>query len=197
MSVILNELSNKQVIDLLNNGRVGILPTDTLYGLACRSADENAVAKLYKLKSRDHKPGTVIAASVEQLIELGLKARYVKAVEQFWPNALSIEIPHHIDYLSQSTGRQAFRVIKGPSELLNVLSKTGPLLTSSANLPGEPPANTIAEARNYFGDLVDFYIDGGNLSGQLPSTLIRVVDDAIEILRPGAVTIDETGKITT
>lgn len=194
MTVMLNVLSN-EVVELMRAGSVGVMPTDTVYGVVCQATNEAAVERLYRLKSREQKPGTVVAASVDQLIDLGLKARYVKAVQHFWPNSLSIEIPHNLNYLHQGTGRQAFRVVKGSPDLLNVLSKTGPLLTSSANLPGEPPANTVSEAQGYFGDLVDFYVDGGDLSGQQPSTLIRVVDDVIEVLRPGAVTIDETGRI--
>jgi L-threonylcarbamoyladenylate synthase len=79
--------------------------------------------------------------------------------------------------------------------LRQLLAQTGPLLTSSANQPGQPPATTIAEARAYFGDEVDFYEDGGDLSGNMPSTVVRVVDDAIEVLRPGAVNINENGRI--
>ncbi len=196
MTKILNTLSDSFLVDSLQKGSVGVLPTDTVYGLVCRAADEMAVKRLYQMKSRENKPGTVIAANIDQLVELGIKARYLKAVEQFWPNAISVEIPHQIGYLSQNTGRQAFRVIKGPPELLNALSITGPLLTSSANLPGEPPANNLAEAQKYFGESVDFYVDGGDLSSQKPSTLIRVIDDAVEVLREGAVKIDEeTGRI--
>jgi L-threonylcarbamoyladenylate synthase len=196
MAQILNALSESVLTDLLRQGAVGVIPTDTVYGLVCQAADETAVKHLYQLKSRDHKPGTVIASSISQLVELGIKARYLKAVEQFWPNAISIEIPHQVTYLNQNTGRQAFRIIRGPADLLNVLSITGPLLTSSANLPGEKPASTIAEAQNYFGDTIDFYVDGGDLTDRKPSTLIRIVDDAVEVLREGAVSIDEaTGEI--
>jgi tRNA A37 threonylcarbamoyladenosine synthetase subunit TsaC/SUA5/YrdC len=80
--------------------------------------------------------------------------------------------------------------------LRQLLGQTGPLVTTSANQPGEPPATTLDEARAYFGEDVDFYIDGGVISGRLPSTVIRVVDDAIEVLRPGALKIDENGRIT-
>jgi L-threonylcarbamoyladenylate synthase len=60
MTPILNALSDNSLVDLLNSGAVGILPTDTVYGLVCRAADAEAVTRLYALKSRDHKPGTVI-----------------------------------------------------------------------------------------------------------------------------------------
>lgn len=196
MSIILNTLSDSRLAGLLRNGAIGVIPTDTIYGLTCRASDQSAVERLYQLKSRDHKPGTIIAANVEQLVGLGIKARYLKAVEEFWPNPLSIEMLHSIVYLHQDTGRQACRIVKGPANLLELLNVTGPLLTSSANQPGEKPADTITDAQNYFGDSIDFYVDGGNLSGKKPSTLIRIVDDAVEVLRPGAVNIDEkTGRI--
>ncbi|MES2971690.1 MAG: L-threonylcarbamoyladenylate synthase [Patescibacteria group bacterium] len=195
---ILNTLSKIQLIDLLQAGLVGVIPTDTVYGVVCLASNKNTVARLYKLKSRDQKPGTVIAASVDQLIELGLKARYIKAVQQFWPNSISIIIPTgtELEYLHQSKNSLACRVVKGPKELLNVLSITGPLLTTSANPPGKSPAGSLQEAQNYFGDSVDFYVDGGDLSSQKPSTLIRIIDDAVEVLRDGAVKVTETGEVT-
>jgi len=75
-------------------------------------------------------------------------------------------------------------------DLQNLLQQTGPLLTSSANQPAAPPATTIEQAQKYFGKEVDFYIDGGDVSGRQPSTIIRIIDDAIEVIRQGAVTID-------
>jgi L-threonylcarbamoyladenylate synthase len=174
---------------LLVPGAVGVIPTDTVYGLVARAADEAAVARLYELKHRELKPGTVIAASIDQLVELGIKRRYLTAVEQFWPGAVSVEIPHGLTYLHQGTGRQAFR-IPDDQALIALLEQTGPLQTTSANQPGEAPACVIAEAKEYFGDTVDFYVDGGDLTSNKPSTIIRVIDDAIEVIREGAVHID-------
>ncbi|HET7673653.1 MAG TPA: L-threonylcarbamoyladenylate synthase [Candidatus Saccharimonadales bacterium] len=180
-------------IRALKEGGVAIIPTDTVYGMVCRAGDKEAVERLYGLKSRQSKPGTVIASSIEQLVELGIKRRYLSAVQQFWPGAISVEIPHDLNYLNQGTGRQAFR-IPADERLSIILDKTGPLLTSSANLPGEPTAKDIDEAKDYFGNKVDCYMDGGRREGE-PSTLIRIVDDAIEVLREGAVKIDESGRI--
>ncbi|HET6924941.1 MAG TPA: L-threonylcarbamoyladenylate synthase [Candidatus Saccharimonadales bacterium] len=173
-------------------GCVGVLPTDTVYGLVARAADESAVKRLYDLKFREGKPGTIIAASTDQLVGLGLKARYLKAVEQFWPGAVSVIIPcgPELTYLHEGKFSLAVR-IPDNQELLNLLSKTGPLLTSSANHPGEPTATTLEQANAYFNGNVDFYIDGGDLSNHLPSTIIRIVDDAIEIIRQGAVKVQE------
>ncbi len=177
-------------------GAVGVIPTDTIYGVVARAADELAVTRLYKIKHREHKPGTIIAADIDQLTALGIKHRYLKAVEQFWPGALSVVIPcgAELSYLHQGKFSLAVR-IPAKEELRELLIETGPLLTSSANHPSQAPAHTVHEAQNYFGDEVDFYIDGGDLSGHEPSTVIRIVDDEIEVLRQGAVKIDEAGRI--
>lgn len=168
------------------------MATDTLYGLVCRAADVAAVNRLYVLKKRENKPGTIIAAGIKQLEDLGLKHRYLKAVEQFWPGSVSVIIPAadpRLKYLHQGKMSLAVR-IPSSKKLLNLLEETGPLLTSSANRPGEPPANDIDQAKKYFGDKVDFYDDGGDLSNRQPSTLIRIVDDAVEVLRQGGVKIE-------
>lgn len=195
MSIILNTLSDNQLITLLQNDAVGILPTDTLYGVVSPARSESAVARLYALKHRDNKPGTIIAANVEQLVELGLKHRYMKPIEHYWPSSLSVVIPsHELSYIHLGVGSIAVRVI-ADSALKVLLQKVGPLLTSSANLTNQPPATTIAEAQDYFGDKPDFYVDMGPRLADKPSTVIRIVDDAIEILRAGAVEINEQGEV--
>lgn len=194
----MHTVTDSQATALLQAGKVGVLSTDTIYGIVCRAADQTAVEQLYKLKQRDHKPGTIIAASIDQLVELGLKARYLKAVESFWPNSITIIIPTGPDlaYLHQNKGTLAVRIPKA-SSFTDLLKQTGPLLTTSANQPGKSPATTIQGAMDYFGEQMDFYVDGGDLVGRQPSTIIRMIDDAVEVIREGAVTIDEaTGRIT-
>ena len=179
-------------------GAIVVVPTDTVYGVVARAKDPTAVQRLYELKSRESKPGTLVAASIDQLVELGLKRRYLTAVEQFWPGAISVIIPCSdpaIAYLHQGKMSLAVRIPKDKT-FLTLLKATGPLITSSANLPGQDPAESVEQAKHYFGDKVDHYQDGGTLKGRQPSTLIRIVDDAIEVLRRGAVEVDEgTGKI--
>lgn len=181
---------------VIEQGGVVVIPTDTLYGLACRADDPTAVKRLYGIKERDNKPGTIIAASVDQLVGLGIKRRYLKAVEQYWPGAISIVIPCGAELAHLHLGKGSLAVRVSSDKKLNTLiMQTGPLLTSSANHPGRPPANTIQEAVEYFGDSVDAYIDGGDMSDRLPSTVIRILDDAIDVLRVGAVKINEKGEI--
>lgn len=183
-------IGDPQIADLLNNGAVGVLPTDTIYGIVALATHEAAVPRLYKIKHRDHKPGTIVASNIDQLVELGIPRRYLTAVGQYWPGPVSVVVPcdASLDYLHLGKFSLACRIPDSP-ELQKLLEKTGPLLTSSANHPGDPPAHTVKAAEAYFKDEVDFYVDGGNYANHQPSTIIRVVDDAVEVLRQGAVTI--------
>ncbi len=183
-----NDVADK----LQRAGTVGVIPTDTVYGVVARAVDQEAVTRLYALKHREGKPGTIIAASLEQFEELGLKHRYLKAVEQYWPGPLSVVIPcgPALQYLHQGKLSLAVR-IPDNKDIQALLEQTGPLLTSSANHPGEPTSTNVDQAKQYFGDEVDFYIDGGDLSANQPSTIIRIVDDAVQVLRQGAVHIKE------
>lgn len=191
MAAIFTALADARLIKLINEGAIGLIPTDTVYGLVCKAGNKEAVKKLYGLKNRRDKPGTIIAANIEQLVKLGIKRPYVKAVEHFWPNALSIIVPSTSPataYLRQKESSLAARIPKG-KELQQLLAKTGPLLTTSANPSGEQPASTMEQAAVYFGADLDFYVNGGDLSKHEPSTIIRVIDDAIEVVREGAVKI--------
>lgn len=185
-----------KAIDSLMRGGVGVMPTDTVYGLVARASDEQAVAKLYATKKRERKPGTVIAANVQQLVDLGIKKRYLSAVEQWWPNPLSVIIPtgEALAHLHQGLDSLAVRIPNDPT-IQKILLQTGPLLTTSANLPDKPHAKDIEEAFAYFNGLVDFYVHGEVPADRQPSTIIRIVDDAIEILREGAVKIDDNGRL--
>lgn len=183
---------SSDMMELLSEpNAVGVIPTDTVYGIVARASDHDAVARLYALKSRQNKPGTLLAANIEQLEVLGLKRRYLKAVEQYWPGAVSVVVPFSDfskSYLHLGKLSLAVR-IPDDKKLQKLLEKTGPLLTSSANVTGETPAANIAEAQQIFNDKVDFYVDGEDYSNHSPSTVIRIIDDEVEVLRQGAVKI--------
>jgi len=177
------------IVSALQSGAVGVIPTDTVYGLAARAEDPGAVAKLYHAKHREGKPGTVIAADVAQLVALGIDADQLAGVAHLWPDALSVVLPDHpeLAYLDQGVHSLAVRIPKDV-QVHELLVQTGPLLTSSANMPGQPVANSIEEAQNYFGETIDFYVDNGVRPQSTPSTVIRLSEQGdIEVLRPGAV----------
>jgi L-threonylcarbamoyladenylate synthase len=184
-----------EAVALLQACGVGVLPTDTVYGIVARAADSVAVARLYALKRREHKPGTVIAADSDQLIALGLEEKVIRTVEHLWPNPISLVMSadSRLKYLHQGVGSLAVRV-PDDERLRRLLRQTGPLLTSSANQPGEPVATCMEEARRYFGDKVDFYVDGGDMRTKAPSTIARLENGKMTVLREGAVKLPDAAR---
>lgn len=71
---------------------IAVIPTDTVYGIVARAADEAAVARLYALKPRENQPGTLIASSVNDLAALGLSLATLQRIEHYWPASLSVII---------------------------------------------------------------------------------------------------------
>lgn len=194
--LILTSLNDPRLPALLQQGAVGVAPTDTIYGLVGDARNHDTVERLYSLKHREHKPGTIIAADIEQLIDLGVDEAMIRSIAHVWPNPISVVIPaaRHLSYLDQNVGSLAVRV-PANDVLHKLLAHTGPLVTSSANLPGETPAVSVAEAQAYFGGKVDFYIDGGNMGNRPPSTVVRLHEDgSLELLRQGTVIVKD-GKV--
>ena len=194
--IVLDSVRDPRLLEMLNAGKVGVIPTDTIYGLTTLASNEEGVSRLYGLKKRYKKLGTFIAADIQQLISLGLDEKALRAVAHLWPNPISIVTPtlKTGGYLDLGKGSLAVRIPKDEG-LLELLRQSGPLVTSSANLFDQPPANTIPEAQAYFGDKVDFYVDAGERTDNPPSTIALFSDGKLEILRQGSIKLDEKGNI--
>lgn len=182
-----------RIIRILKKGGVGVLSTDTLYGLVGSALSKKAISRIYKLRRRNpKKPLIILISSLKDLdsfkIKLGGKSE--KLLRKFWPGKVSVVLDcpsRKFVYLHRGTKTLAFR-LPAKKSLIDLIEKTGPLAAPSANPEGKPAAETIREAKKYFGNKVDFYADAGK-SGGSPSTLIRIENDNIIILRKGAVKI--------
>ncbi|MDP2593310.1 MAG: L-threonylcarbamoyladenylate synthase [bacterium] len=177
-----NTIINTKLSDVIRNGGVGVIPTDTLYALAGSAFSKRAVERIYELKHRDKKkPFIVLVYDVVDLEKFGaiLPRGFAEKAHKLWkeePTSIILPLTKtkmvEFEYLHRGTGEMAFRIPK--SEIcLAFLEDFGPLVAPSANLEGEKPAETMEEAKACFGDNVDFYVDGGRLSG-MASRLIRL-----------------------
>lgn len=182
---IFQSLNDPQIADILNAGGVGVLRTDTLYGIVANADNKSAVQRVYELKGRDEtKSPIVLISSSDQLFDQPdetLKA-YVDSV---WPGPVSIIFPSTKAPLWIRRGNDSVACrLPDDADLQNLVTATGPLIAPSANPEGQAPAMDITEAQDYFGDSVDFYVDGGRVIDASPSQLIRVhIDGTIERLR--------------
>jgi len=195
---IFNSVNSYFVIESLEKGGIGVLPTDTIYGLACSAFDRDAVEKIYDLKKRNkNKPPVILIGSVDDLKKMDIEVSEEivrKIMKEFWPGKVSIILPlfcpsdnrelgevSKFDYLHRGLKTLAIRFPDKP-ELIELLKKTGPLVTSSVNLEGKMPAKNIKEAMSYFGEKVDFYVDEGEI-GSTPSAIIALKDGEIIKIR--------------
>jgi len=187
---IYKSFSEEVTKDFLN-GQLGIIPTDTVYGFAAAATMPQASRRLYDTKRPGSlKPGTLIAANISQLEQLGFDKKQLSEASEYLDLGVSviIDCPKQLGYLNFNQNSQAVRIIKN-SKLNNLLLLTGPLITSSANLPGEITINKIDDAVKLFEKMVDFFVDGGEITNNIPSTIIKINNRKVEILRQGSVKI--------
>lgn len=179
----------KTVSEILKNNGVGILPTDTIYGLVGSALSKKAVKKIYEIRRRNlKKPMIILIGSIKDLriFKIKLKRPTQKILQKIWPGKISVILPclsKKFAYLHRGKKSLAFRLPK-KSSLISLLKKTGPLVAPSANPEGEKPVQTISQAQKYFGDKIDFYVNSGPLKSK-PSTLIAVKNNRVFIKRKG------------
>ena len=184
---------SEEVIQGIKNGKLAVFPTDTLYGIHASALNPTAVEKIYEVRGRSsNKPMIVLICSIDQIkqFDIQIDNQTKEILNKYWPGKVSIALPcpnKKFSYLHRGTNTIAFRM-PDKADLLKFLDKTGPLTSTSVNPEGLAPAKTIVEAKKYFGEKIDFYVDGGILDSE-PSTLISVTNGEIQILRQGIVKI--------
>lgn len=155
-------------LDALRTGQSIIMPTDTVYGIACDAFSPDAVATLLAHKGRGrHMPPPVLVASAEDATRLAQRIPdgAITVMKEFWPGGVTIilEASPDVDWdLGDTEGTVAIRMPNHPVAL-DLLRRSGPLAVSSANLTGQHSSVTIQEALEQFGDTVGVYIDAGQV----------------------------------
>lgn len=159
-------------VDSLKAGGIGVMPTDTIFGLLGSALKSQTVARIYKLKRRaKNKPSIILISGIEdlELFDIKVTKSLKNKLTKFWPGPNSLIIKN-----------TAFRVPK-PVWLRKLLAETGPLIAPSANPESAPPARSVAEAKKYFGNKVDFYLAGK--TGKKASNLIKFDGKKVVYLR--------------
>lgn len=186
--------------EAVRGGECVVLPTDTVYGIGADAFNNAAVAQLLATKHRGpDMPVPVLVGSWTTIQGLVLEFTDTAKtlVEAFWPGGLSIVVPEAPSLpwnLGDTRGTVLLRMPNQPLAL-ELLQETGPMAVSSANISGNPPALTAAEAKQQFGDTVNVYLDGGQAEVGKPSTIIDISRGAPVILREGAIPAERIGEV--
>lgn len=210
----INEESLQLAAQIINAGGVIVVPTDTVYGVACDPFNEAAVAKIYQLKRRPRtKALQILMSSVSDLEKLGLYLPNPLDVlaEKFLPGGYSPIARAKKDSVAtrlatlckadesseqnkiQAEATQGVRVPDCP-ELMQILRVTGPLAASSANRSGNESADSVEESVAAFGDEIPLYLNAGPTRSHVASTVVGADasdKDGIVILREGVISEEQ------
>ena len=183
----------------VEQGRLIVVPTDTVYGIAARLDRPAGLAAIFEAKARPFGLALpVLVSGLDQARALALLDERAEALAgAFWPGALTIVFARKPSLTATIGGdgtSVGLRVPHHPALAL-LLAETGPLATSSANTSGRPTPEVIQEIQATFGDAVAVYLDGGPAQAGPPSTVVRLTGPEPVLLREGAVPFTEIRQV--
>lgn len=184
----------------IQRGRLVVLPTDTVYGIAADAFDAGAVQRLLDAKGRGRDmPPPVLVGSAGTLDALASDVPpYVRPlVDAFWPGPLTV-VCHEQSSLQWDLGDTRGTVaVRMPDHEVarQLLDRTGPLAVSSANLTGHDAATDADQAMEMLGEKVAVVIDGGTTPGNVPSTIVDATGERPRLLRLGAISVERLNDV--
>lgn len=181
-----NIFDNSNLVKTFKQGGVVVMPTDTIYGILGSALLPATVERIYEIRKREkEKPCIILVSDFSDLekFKISISEEDKKEILNEQKRALTFILDtqnEDLAYLDRGTNSLAFRIPKDEN-LRNLLSLTGPLIAPSANIAGLKPAINIIEAKEYFGNLVDLYIDGGQIVAE-PSRIIKFNKDGSKVI---------------
>lgn len=190
----------REATSAIKRGELVVLPTDTVYGIGADAFDAEAVGDLLEAKGRSRNmPSPVLVGSPNTLhgIVTDFSEQAWELVDAFWPGALTLVTKHQPSLnwdLGDTRGTVAVRMPLHPVAI-ELLTATGPMAVSSANLTGMPSPQDCDAAQGMLGDSVAVYLDGGPTPAAVPSSIVDVTGKVPVLLRAGAISAEELRKV--
>lgn len=183
--------------DIIKNGGLVAIPTETVYGLGADMFNPKAVAKIFEAKSRPFfDPLITHIADIEMLYNLAIIDKDIikKATDAFWPGPLTIIVKKRDivpDIVSSGLDTMAVRMPKHKVALEIIKRSTGAVVAPSANPFGYLSPTTADHVREQLGDRIDMVVDGGLCEVGVESTVLDLTRERPIVLRPGGISIEE------
>lgn len=197
----------KRAVEVLRSGGVLLYPTDTVWGLGCDATDPEAVARIFRIKNRSDSKSLVLLAS-----DLDMVARYVKEIPEMavqlvevndrpmtiiYPGAIAADAPAEGEKPVADRFRLAHNVVAEDSSVgiripkmdfcIEMVRRFGrPVVSTSANISGEPTPKNFSEISQQIRDAVDYTVDPAlekGATGQSSSIIMVELDSSIKIIR--------------
>ena len=198
-----NNYNKKDLLEAaqyIKEGKLVLFPTETVYGIGANGLDDNAVKKIFIAKNRAQDNPLILHISNIKMIDKftkDLTELEKKLINDFFPGPLTIILKRKDNVPNSVTAGLNTVGIRMPSNKiardLIELAET-PIAAPSANISGKPSGTNVQDIFEELNNKVDYILDGGDTKIGLESTVIKVIDNKIHILRPGKITYDDLNK---
>jgi len=189
----------QKVVEILRGGGLIVYPTETLYGLGVDATSDTALEKLWEFKGeRGDKPVLVAVDGqemAEKYVEISILGK--KVIQKYWPGSVAIVAKSQGEVSKKAQGKTetlGLRMVDNKMVLKIVTFFGKPITSTSANVSGKVTARSLVEFLDTVPkekqDLIDLFIDAGEIPESLPSTIVDTTGEEIRILRQGKVQVE-------
>lgn len=198
---VVDEKEIKEIATEIKKGKIVIFPTETVYGIGTNALDEQACNEIFEIKGREkEKPLIVLISDKNMLNTIAKEINEIekKLIEKFWPGPLTIVLQkkENIPYIV-TAGKEEVSVRMTSGKIAQKLVQEAdiPIVAPSANLSGKPTGVNPKDIVKDFEDTADYMIDCGIIESELTSTVVKVIENKIHVIREGKIKKEELEKI--
>lgn len=187
----------QKIADIIKSGRIAVIPTDTVYGIATCCTNEKAVKHIFEIKNRPAtNPINIIASDIKMIkkVTKNISEKEENIIKSFFPGAMTIILEKREVIPDIITAGKDTVGVRIPNDkfLLELIKNIGePIVATSCNLAGEEALIEPEEILNRFRDKLDCLVDEGKSKIGKPSTIIKVENEEIKILREGPISKED------
>lgn len=197
----IDEKELKEITYAIKNGNLVVFPTETVYGIGANALDSDAVSKIFKTKGRPSDNPLIVHVSDKSMIKDVVKdinKIEQKLIDNFMPGPITIILPKS-DIIPDNVTCSLDTVgIRMPENEIarRIIKEAGvPIAAPSANISGKPSGTNIEDIKKELNNKVDYIVDGGACKIGLESTVIKVQNCVVKILRPGKISPEDIAKL--
>lgn len=182
------------IIDEIKSGNPVIIPTDTIYGIACDALNKKAVNKVYKIKKRDNnKPLTLNLNKKKDITKYAYITNKLEKeiIKKLMPGAITLLLKkkeYVVDLISKNSEYIGVRVPNNKIVKEIIKKINSPLVLTSVNISGEMPIIDLDDLNSEISNNIRYAIDVGIIDKGVESTIVKVTNNKVEILREGKIT---------
>ena len=180
----------ERIVEVINSGGLVITPTDTIYGIMGDALNEDVIRRVYSAKKRSYsKPLILLMSSIDMIKEytLDISDKEMDLMNKFYPGCMTILLKRNskVDGMICNNGEFVGVRIPDDENLLSIINKLGrPVFSTSCNISGNDVIRSIDEIDEEILSKVKYVYDGGYIDS-ISSTVVRIENDEVVILREG------------